>query len=204
MKLHTALLVAAIAFVPSALVAQSVSVHLFTASMSASNENPALEKAAFADGLISIKATRSSSGALTQAVVDFNVDYFVGQPEMIVAMHIHRGAAGVNGPVVINSGLQGPLEANGDGVLFYQMIVTDADMLATVEAILQNPAGYYLNAHSTSAPPGFIRGQLQRTTLSMIQMNSAQSASIEAKVDALKATLDRIANRLGVVPVTTE
>ncbi len=201
MSLHRFVLAAAIAAIPLAVSAQTTSVTQLTAAMSASNENPAVDKQAFGSALISIKATRGESGALTSAVVDFNIQYFVGAPEMITAMHIHRGAAGVNGPVVINSGLAGPIQGDGEGVLFYQAMVTDSAMLAVVQDILDNPWNYYVNAHATTAPGGFIRGQLQLTTLSAIVSSSNQISSLDSKVNAMKATLDRIAGRLGVVPV---
>ena len=199
------LILAAVALVPSALFAQSVTVHDFTAAMSPSNENPAVDKMAFGSAHIGIKAYWNADGDLTQAKVDFNINYYLAEPEMLTGLHIHRGAAGANGPVVVNSGLSGPLEADaGNGVLFFQATVTDADRLEAVEAILDNPGGYYVNLHSSSVPSGFVRGQLQRTTLSMIQMTKAQSDSIEAKINAMQATLERIANRLGVVPVAVE
>lgn len=204
MKLQKFALLAALVALPSMLFAQTASVYHFNAALSPSNENPALDAVAVGDAHILIKGYRNSNGDLIQANVDFNVEYYTGQPELLVAMHIHSGAAGVNGGVVISSGLAGPVEADGEGHIFTQAKVTEADGLATVEAILANPAGYYVNIHSMTAPPGLMRGQLQRTTLSMIQMTKAQTASIEAKIDAMSATLERIANRLGVVPVDVE
>ena len=59
--------------------------------------------------------------------------------------HIHQGAAGVNGPVVIDFSAQlvgGP--------------IIDAD----VAAVLANPTGYYVNVHTNEFPGGAIRGQV--------------------------------------------
>lgn len=68
----------------------------------------------------------------------------------VVAGHIHAGEAGVNGPVVVN------LEV--DSATFDDCVVgvpTDV-----VDAILANPAAYYLNIHTPAVPSGEIRGQL--------------------------------------------
>jgi hypothetical protein len=65
------------------------------------------------------------------------------------AAHIHKGAAGTDGDVVI------PLNVTG----------TDGDECSAVQhevakAILANPAGYYVNVHTADFPKGAIRGQL--------------------------------------------
>src|SRR5439155_241362 len=68
-----------------------------------------------------------------------------------IAAHIHRGGAGVNGPVVV------PFTAPGaDG---------NSSGCATAEAsligeIIGNPAGFYVNVHTTEHPGGAIRAQL--------------------------------------------
>jgi len=69
--------------------------------------------------------------------------------------HIHAGAAGVNGPIVVlpaNTSFPnlGPNSASGCG----DMIATDA------EAIMANPANFYINVHTAAFPAGAIRGQL--------------------------------------------
>jgi CHRD domain len=67
-----------------------------------------------------------------------------------VAMHIHKGASGVNGPVVV------PLDVkaiNGASIC-----ATATSALAT--AIAADPAGYYVNIHTPAKPAGALRGQL--------------------------------------------
>ena len=65
-----------------------------------------------------------------------------------VAAHIHKGKAGVSGPVVVPLG--GKYKATG--------CVTSTG--AIVKAIEKNPKGYYVNVHTTKYPNGAIRGQL--------------------------------------------
>lgn len=71
----------------------------------------------------------------------------VGTP---VAAHIHRGAAGTNGPVVV------PFEAPSTGMSRGCVAVTPN--LAV--AIAADPAGYYVNVHTAEYPAGAVRGQL--------------------------------------------
>lgn len=67
-----------------------------------------------------------------------------------VAMHIHKGAAGVNGPVVV------PLDPAKIGA-GKTCLTVDGTLLADVAA---NPAGFYFNAHTKEFPAGAVRGQL--------------------------------------------
>ena len=72
-----------------------------------------------------------------------------------VAAHIHRGAAGAAGPVVV------PLTTPGaDGAS--RGCATAARSI--VAAILAAPANYYANIHTAEFPGGAIRGQLTGTS----------------------------------------
>jgi hypothetical protein len=71
------------------------------------------------------------------------------------ATHIHQGAAGVNGPIVV------PLPTpNAAGV---STGCTRAPR-SLILAIMQHPAGYYVNVHNTPYPAGAVRGQLAPLT----------------------------------------
>jgi hypothetical protein len=67
------------------------------------------------------------------------------------AAHIHRGAAGVNGPPVVNLD---PPDNDGDE--------DDCDRIgdALADEMQANPAGFYVNVHTADFPDGAIRGQL--------------------------------------------
>ena len=74
-----------------------------------------------------------------------------------VAAHIHEGAAGTNGPVVVN--LAAPADGNSADCLTEGeagKFVGDQ----TVADILANPEDYYVNVHTAEYPSGAIRGQL--------------------------------------------
>ena len=68
------------------------------------------------------------------------------------AAHIHAGAAGVAGDVVVTlptPGSEGYVDGCVDGL--------DGP---TLQAILDDPAGYYVNVHNADFPAGAVRGQL--------------------------------------------
>lgn len=66
-----------------------------------------------------------------------------------VAMHIHKGAAGANGPVVV------PLDPKK--INAGKACVTAKSVAAQLAA---DPSGFYVNIHTATHPAGAIRGQL--------------------------------------------
>jgi hypothetical protein len=68
-----------------------------------------------------------------------------------IAAHIHRGAATVNGPVVVPFTPPGAT-GNSDGC------ATASGAL--IDEIVANPAGFYVNVHTTEHPGGAMRAQL--------------------------------------------
>jgi hypothetical protein len=65
--------------------------------------------------------------------------------------HIHSGAAGIAGPIVV------ALTPPNAGGTASGCVTADR---ALVSAILANPAGYYVNVHTSEFPAGAVRGQL--------------------------------------------
>lgn len=66
--------------------------------------------------------------------------------------HIHVGAAGVSGDVVV------PLDV--DGFSGSTKACVEGQDKATLAAIIANPAGYYVNVHTADFKAGAVRGQL--------------------------------------------
>lgn len=70
------------------------------------------------------------------------------------AAHIHVGAAGVPGPVVVGLSAPGTKGASSG------CATVSKDVL---KAIIENPSGYYVNVHNADFPGGALRGQLTFT-----------------------------------------
>ena len=71
----------------------------------------------------------------------------------IVMSHIHRGAAGVTGPIIIPFNM-----TFVNGVSSGTLTGIAGSLLSEIVA---NPPGYYFNIHTTDFPGGAIRGQLR-------------------------------------------
>ena len=70
----------------------------------------------------------------------------------ITGVHIHTGAAGVNGGVAV------ALDPTKIGVKGSTCVAVDAK---TLSAIAASPSMYYFNAHTAKYPNGAVRGQLK-------------------------------------------
>lgn len=145
-------------------VADTVETVYLNAALSPIKEVPSLA-AMDADGsaTVQLHLQRDDDGALISAFVTFIVQVRPAEPDAVLAMHIHEGAAGVNGPVRIPSGLEfggDPLPAGPEPIrIWRQVSMTDTAGLARVEAVLGNPGGFYVNVHAGSQPGGLMRGQ---------------------------------------------
>lgn len=68
------------------------------------------------------------------------------------ASHIHTGAAGVSGGVVVG--------LDTDGFTGSSIGCVVADPAADLQAIVDDPAAFYVNVHTADFPAGAVRGQL--------------------------------------------
>jgi hypothetical protein len=137
---------------------------VFTSQLSPANEVPAVTNAeSTARGAVQITfdVTRNASNAITAATASFYVQV-TGLPAgtNIVGAHIHPGAAGVNGPVIVNTGLSAtaPLTMSSGATEFTARGIAVDPALA--QSIMNNPAAFYFNVHTPLNPGGVARGQL--------------------------------------------
>lgn len=77
---------------------------------------------------------------------DFCYSLSASQVDQVMAAHVHSGAAGTDGPPVVNVTM-----ANDE------CIAVEPSVL---KPIVENPAGYYVNVHTAAYPKGAVRGQL--------------------------------------------
>jgi CHRD domain len=142
---------------------------IFTAQMNTANEVPPLsnpaEAAGTATGVITFDLTRDSAGTITAATVNFRASLAnLPAGTVLRAAHIHPGAAGQMGGVLIDSGLTPGTAVtlpNGSGNLDLDNSVP-ANTVGQIQAIIDNPANFYYNIHSNLNPGGVVRGQLVR------------------------------------------
>jgi hypothetical protein len=140
---------------------------VMTASLAPANEVPAIagaESTGHGAVQITLNVTRDGTGAITGGTADFHFQ-LNGFPSgtTIIAAHIHPGAAGVNGGVIVSTGLvAGSPVTQTDGVMSFTANNISVPA-ATLQSIVNNPAGFYFNVHSPTNPGGVARGQLNRT-----------------------------------------
>ena len=136
---------------------------VFKLRLKPSQEVPAIKDLrADAVGHVTFDLTRNASGAITSGEVVFYFNYAFPGPVTISGLHIHLGAKGAIGGVVVDSGTAEPVDADGTGNL--TKVVTGSP--ATLQAILDNPRAYYVNLHTTTPahPGGAIRAQMHNPT----------------------------------------
>lgn len=83
--------------------------------------------------------------------IDWNIS--VSNIDTVILDHIHSGAAGVNGPVIVDFG--GQLSGSG---------LADPDLAL----VLANPAAHYVNVHTNTFQTGAIRGQVPEPTTALL------------------------------------
>lgn len=139
----------------------------FTATLSTANEVPPIsnsEAGGKGDATITFDVPRDANGNFTgNGSVTFVVNlsgFPAGTPINIA--HIHTGAAGVSGAVLVATTLSAGQVTLTNGSGSFTSTQTGVDG-ATLQAIANNPAGFYFNVHSTLNPAGVARGQLVKT-----------------------------------------
>jgi hypothetical protein len=140
----------------------------FTATLLPSNEVPAItdaEGSGRGTGTFTLNLTKDAAGAITAVTADFNLDVSSFPPNTpITAAHVHTGASGVNGGVLVSMGLgTGEIVlVNGSqsGILKTGQTNGGTFTPAQAQDIINNPQNYYFNIHSQLHSGGVARGQL--------------------------------------------
>jgi hypothetical protein len=133
---------------------------VFKLNLKPSQEVPPIKDLrADAVGSITLDLERSSAGAITSGEVIFYFNYAFPASVTISGLHIHQGAKGTNGGVVVSSGVASFTDADGQGNI---TTVVTGTAPATLQAILDNPRNYYVNLHTTvpNYPGGALREQM--------------------------------------------
>ncbi|MFC4534648.1 CHRD domain-containing protein [Sphaerisporangium dianthi] len=137
-----------------------------TGTVSAHEHTHTTRKYYFAAGLLGRNEVREpgkkvddpNGVALAKFRISGNRFYYVvqwkntGRP---TAFHIHRGKAGVNGPVVIDLLSNGTIRGNTS----FGSVRVKSSLLAGIK---KNPKNWYANLHTAQFPDGAVRGQLHK------------------------------------------
>lgn len=140
---------------------------MFTAQLLPSNEVPPVanaEQSGSGAVTVTLNITRNASQTITAATADFQVT-LVGFPNgtALSAAHIHRARPGSNGPTINNLALTaGEFVVPASGTVTFTKNNIAFNSLDDVTNMLNDPAGFYFNVHSTVNPGGVARGQLVR------------------------------------------
>jgi hypothetical protein len=131
-------------------------VKVFTVTLLPSNEVPALADPSESGGRGTAVITVHSDSN----TIDFNVSLNSFPAGTVIrAAHIHPGAAGAAGGVLVNTGLSNPITlADGTGTFSFNAVTASAD---NINSILAAPQNFYFNVHSVKNGSGVARGQLQ-------------------------------------------
>lgn len=139
----------------------------FTAQLLPANEVPPVtgpEASGSGSVTIQLHVTKNSAGTITQAEADFQVT-LAGFPNdtPVTMAHIHPGAAGVNGGILVDTGVVPGqvILGNGSGGFTRNGISATGGLTPTVaQNIINTPANFYFNVHSVLNATGMARGQL--------------------------------------------
>lgn len=156
--------------------------------------------------------TRDEKGVITGGTTAFSMQYNFDNAATLTGLHIHEGAEGTNGPVVINTGINGANTvalANGKGSANFVVPIT-ASNLAPFQRMIANPAGFYVNVHTTVNGGGVARNQLSSLTNSppIIQFSDTyflETGNSDALVKMLATGVDlastAIVNGTSIIPI---
>jgi len=131
-------------------------------------EVPAIPLDAEGAALVDIKVSRDpATGAVTSGTVIFEVDYRFPGAVTITGLHLHNAAAGVNGPIVIDSTINATDRAIVNVTRGHIFRIAEIDSsntagLTALTGLMADPSQFYINMHTTANPGGVIRGQLTK------------------------------------------
>ena len=138
---------------------------LFSAVLSPANEVPPVtnaEAGVTGSVTITLNTTKDGAGNITAASATFAVTLggFPAGSSVNIA-HIHEGSTTCACPVVVNTTLAAGDVTVANGLASFTR--TNVVSPEVAQRMLNNPAGFYFNVHSSLNPGGVARGALVRT-----------------------------------------
>jgi hypothetical protein len=172
--------------------------------------DPQADEEDFLDDILGFGVPVGESGnsrfsEVTAAAVEFRGNANFGQAETVTGFHVHEGAAGQNGTIVVDPqfGQPQPVEAGASSIT-RSVTITDSGGLEVIRTILQSPRDFYVNLHTESHSSGFMRGQLALGEEFQRTRTDRLLSILEARTQIIMENVNRIARALSVVPVEDE
>ena len=163
--------------------------------MLSANEVPPVANNNSAVSSVTAIAVQDASGVFTSASVIFDVNYTTDSAVTFTGLHIHKGGAGLNGPIEIPTTVSSvPSEASGKGNLHYSVNANVASALVQdgLSGLFNNPGDYYINVHTTVNPGGTARAQLRTTDQLVFPVTMLPSNEVPAIVGYAASGLGQI------------
>ena len=153
----------------------------FNVTMLPSNETPPIAGLdASAPAQVLIRTVRGEDGKVLAGTATFDINYrFPAARVEFTGLHVHDGAAGVAGPVRLNSNITAAnsiVSETGFGNVYLFSTLSDANAVATLNSLVQNPELHYVNIHTTVNGGGAIRAQLAPAVTALPAITSITSA----------------------------
>jgi hypothetical protein len=185
------------------LVAQSTQTFYVKAKLSPDNEVPIITGfEGLGSVLAKITVNRDAGGNITSGVATFDAGYQCPTALTLTGLHIHSGAVGENGPVVIDSGLGSTADPDGTGnIVLTSSTLNRPEQIAALNGLVNTPHLFYIDLHTAANPGGAMRGQVTTTTYFFEATLSPKSEvpavkDLDARATVL-ITLDVTRNRSG-------
>ena len=157
---------------PFACFAQAVETQMFRAVLLPASEVPAVSSTAKGTADVFASLVRDSSGQIVSGTVDILARVTFTAGATATGLGVWSGNAGQNGSLVFNSTLTGSnsyaIQTNDSIHQAIQVTTDNAAGIAALRAMVQNPAGYYVNLLTTANASGVIRGQLLRAQAAVL------------------------------------
>jgi uncharacterized protein (TIGR03437 family) len=134
--------------------------------MAAANEVPAVNLNASGNALVLALAAVDPKTGQASGATYMQTTYNIPEQGNFTGFHIHLGAAGTNGPVVINSAIPSSttIDSSGSGLVgpfFTEIDMTNSVMVQTFTNLFVNPQADYINIHTNLHTGGVMRAQLR-------------------------------------------